>query len=284
MAVVATADPAYTERKYAGGSPRAESYVFMQGHFFEGSTVDRSLEHISFRQVAGYLAPELAKQQYFPGRDLQTADLLLVVHWGATLPHTGVQEMTGQTSLVTDTANSIDAAIRGNLMGANASEEGNLTPLGALAALGDNSRTQLGFDRLEQISERAAGEMRQGDNLRLLGYAEELHRMRQASPFASAAEETLRHDLLAERYFIIVCAYDLRAAAGSARRPVWKMHLNISSPGNNFRTAMARMSSATVSLIGRSSDGVMTVRPTQREGKVQIAPLIILGEVRASSK
>lgn len=284
MAVVATANPAYTERKYGGDKPRTETYVFMQGHFFEGSTVDRSLERMSFRQVAEYLAPELAKQQYLPGTDLKTADLLLIVHWGVTLPHTGVQEMTGRTGLVTDTSNSVDTAIRAHLMEANTDEDGNLTPLGALAALGDNSRSQLGFDRLEQLSEHASGEMRQGDNLRLLGYADELHRMRKKNPFGSAAEETLRHDLLAERYFIIVCAYDLRATAGSSRRPVWKMHLNISSPGNNFRTALTRMSTAAASFVGRPSEGVATVRPARREGKVHLAPLIILGEVTSSSK
>ena len=45
VSLTATAEPTYTERKYGGEKPKAETYVFMQGSFFAGYTVDRTLEH-----------------------------------------------------------------------------------------------------------------------------------------------------------------------------------------------------------------------------------------------
>jgi hypothetical protein len=80
VAVISTASPEYTQRKFAGGEPRTETYVFLEGRFFEGATVDRSLEKMTFRRIAEYLAPELAKQNYLPARAIAQADLLLVVH------------------------------------------------------------------------------------------------------------------------------------------------------------------------------------------------------------
>jgi hypothetical protein len=83
------------------------------------------------------------------------------------------------------------------------------------------------------------------------------------------------------RYFIILRAYDLHAATPAARsRAVWTLHLNISSPGNNFDTAIDRMCVAAVNYVGRSTDEVETVRQPVREGKVEIGPLVILGEAK----
>lgn len=273
VSLTASAEPAYTERKYREGKPRPETYVFMQGSYFAGDTVDRSIERMPFRRIAEYLAPELAKQQYLPAPALADADLLVVVHWGTTRSYVSTQEMMGRTSPVTDTSNSTDTMIRNNLMQSADSA------LGGLAALGDNRQTQLNFDRLEQVSDRASADMHRADNTTLLGYADDLYRLRR-NAWATEEERSLRYDLSHERYFIILKAYDLKAPAGGSRHPVWTMNLNISSPGNNFRTALERMSVAAVSYVGRTTGDVRTVRPGVREGRVNMPPIVILKETK----
>lgn len=52
VALTADANPGYTKRKYEGGKPRTETYVLMEGKFAEGTTVDRSLDKMTFRQIA----------------------------------------------------------------------------------------------------------------------------------------------------------------------------------------------------------------------------------------
>jgi hypothetical protein len=269
VALTASADPAYTQRKYGGDEPRAETYVFMQGRYYEGHTVDRSIERMPFRRIAEYLAPQLARQQYLPASDVKFADLVIVVHWGTTLPVLSIKEMTARTSSATDTSASAmtltNQALAAGSDGAN-----------PLLSLSDNEQTQLQLDRQEQVADAAGAEMTRADNVALLGYTDELFRMRRDF-VTSAAEQSLRHDLTSERYFIILKAYDLRS---SSRRPIWTMNVNASSPGNNFRQAMDRMSVATVQYVGRSTSEVRSIRPDVREGQVKMPPLVILNEVK----
>ena len=92
----------------------------------------------------------------------------------------------------------------------------------------------------------------------------------------------MRSDLSSERYFIIVKAYDLRATPppGRRSRAIWSLYANCSSPGNNFTDALNLMGAAAANFFGRTTDGMITTRPDEREGKVNLAPLIILGEAK----
>jgi hypothetical protein len=74
----------YLENRMKDGKPLPQSYVFMPGRFLPGTTRDKSLEKMSFRAIAERLAVDLRRQEFHPAAALQKADLLLVVHWGAT--------------------------------------------------------------------------------------------------------------------------------------------------------------------------------------------------------
>lgn len=82
VTVGATANPEYTQRKYGEGKTTSETYVVKPGQFAAGNIADDSLDHMPFRRVAEALAPELARQQFWPAKDAKDADLLIVVHWG----------------------------------------------------------------------------------------------------------------------------------------------------------------------------------------------------------
>jgi hypothetical protein len=306
VAVVANAREEYVERRMVNGKVRPESYVFMQGNYYGGHTVDRSLERMPFRKIAEFLAPELAKQEYRPTTQPREADLLLVVHWGATVPYVGTQEMMARTTWATDTSTAPDSISQVNRAeiingpadaydpragdmvqlglrnSATADQDESARVLANLNSSGVNDGPRI-MDRLNQLTDHITKSTSRESNMSLLGYNETMHRLGKQM-WSDAAERILSHDLEDERYFIIVNAYDLKDKVGGSARPVWKMHLNISSPGNNFSTALNRMSQVAGSYAGRNTGTVVSVRPTTREGKVTLAPMVIIGEVKPPSK
>jgi hypothetical protein len=283
--VSATASPEYTQRKYGGAKTTAESYVVMPGHYFEGGIVDRSIEQMPFRRIAEIFAPELARQQYWPAKDAKDADLLIVVHWGTTVPQISTIEMQARTSPLPDlSAIRHDKELR-MATAAGFDQDGKLTRLaepvsGLLAEHMNEDGQLLQFENLEQLSDQIVNDYSMASSAQLLGYTKDLRKY--GKQLVSSAEEySLRLDLTQMRYFIILRAYDLHASTPAARnRAVWTLHLNVSSPGNNFNTAIDRMCVAAVNYVGRSTDEVETVRQPVREGKVEIGPLVILGEAK----
>ena len=270
VVVSATADASYTEKKYGEGKTKRETYVVMKGHYFAGTTIDGSIDKMTFRGILDYLAPKLALQQFLPAQKGESPDLLLVIHWGTTAPKTSSLEMMARTSAVTDTSNSV-TTISQQLREAT----GTTTPFDAL---GSESDLVARFDQLEQLTGEMGAESATANIAQLLGYTKTLRTL-QHDINPGETERTLKFDMAHERYFIIVKAYDLHVSTrGRSARAIWTLHLNMSSAGNNFRMAMAEMSAASVDYVGRSSIDVQTVRPKQREGHVDIGEAIIVGE------
>jgi hypothetical protein len=202
-----------------------------------------------FRRIAEIIGPELARQQYWPAKSAKDADLLLVVHWGTTTRPVSMLEMRDETSPF---------------------------PYDKIQAAVQDKATIIRFAALEQDTDNMSNAAANARTLQLLGYSRFLDR-----PTLDADKALFYSDVSQERYFIILKAYDLHAATPAARsRAVWTLHLNISSPGNNFQTAVDRMSVAAVDFFGRSTDKVETVRPPLRDGKVEIGPVVSHGEVK----
>ncbi len=278
VVVIARANPDYEQaRTGEDGQPKPQSYVFMEGNHYKGHTVDRSIERMTFREIAGFLAPELAKRQYFPGPSAEESDLLLLVHWGTTLPKVGLQEMTAQVTQDIDHNHvhkeMMDAA--GVTMDVEGAFDG--LPQEMTMGYGEGFQQEQDFDRLNELTDDFSQQSRNSTNVALLGYADELHRLGKRS-WTSELERSLRYDLNKERYFIIIKAYELKSKTPSVpgNRPVWTMHLNISSPGNNFQSALDRMSKVAALFAGQTTAEVKTVRPKITTGTVKLAPLIIL--------
>ena len=289
VAVSAEAEDAYTKDKYeTGGSPKRETYIVMRGRYHPGASVDRSIDRMPFRQVLGYLTPKLAKQEYVPAASVETADLLLVVHWGATHPRVATIEMMARSSSTTDTSNTAAGLVKAEIArearsagvetGAFLPESNSMADM--LRGNHDETNQQIGMDQLDYSADLAANEQSHRNLAALLGYSRTLRKFgtRLSAP---TDEVMLRSDLLSERYFIIVRAYRMHPAKKEKPpQPVWAIHLNISSPGNNFRTAMEHMSTASIAFVGRTTDTVKTLSPKQLETKVELGDPIILGEVK----
>ena len=253
--VSATAAPEYTLHKYGDSQTKRESYVVMQGHYFEGEIADKSVDRIPFRRITEIFAPELAMRQYWPVKNIKDADLLIVVHWGTTAPPVSALEMAAETSM--ELPYTLGNAVKGT-------EEKPSLLSGYYRALR--------FVALERETDSMSNQAAHQRISQLLGYTRTLN-----DPKAnSAATDTLTNDVGQARYFIILKAYDLHASTPAARsRAVWTLHLNMSSPGNNFGTALDYMAKMAVNYFGRSSDGVESIKPSH-DGKVEIGPTKVI--------
>jgi len=278
VTVTANATPAYLQRKFAGPEPVAESYVFMKGQYHDGVTRDHSIERMDFRQIAEFLALQLARSKYFPTRDPKTADLLLVVHWGTTKPR-----FTSDVQTSYPTASVSPDSARSSLQMTDMIMSGETDLLGATSSFADNTNgvNLSQFDDSVELTEFVDRAQAEWSNAELLGYTKQLRQFSQkATP--STEDNMLRANLGEERYFVIVKAYDLHAtvAPGHRRRAVWSVYMNIRSPGNNFPTALNLMGLAASGYFGHDTNGVQTVEPASRSSSVTLAPLIILGEAK----
>jgi hypothetical protein len=282
VVVVAHANPDYARNRYApDGSIKSQGYVVMEGNFYGGYVRDRTLERTSIRDVANRLAPELAKRKFFPSPSPAEADLLLVVHWGTTSPTVGTQDLTAKDTGDVDRAGQQAAMIR--QFDPTFKLESSLSDISDSLRVpeSDDLNRQQEFTQLDELTSSLGKQSQRSDNATLLGYNDDLRRDNQRA-WVGESGRSLRHDLDTERYFIIVRAYELRNRTPGTQpnRPVWTMNLNIRSPGNNFDTALSRMSLIASQFAGTNTDSVRTVRVRRNEptGSVTLGEMVILGE------
>jgi hypothetical protein len=275
VALTSVAKEGYAETRKDGDTLRPETFVFMQGRHFSGITRDRSIEKMPFRRIAEYLVPQLAKQNYVPAKELAKSDLLLVVHWGTTIPHVSNTTLLARETTSEPLSESFDAMAHNNLV-ASMGDEGAAAMVSSYNPEGDIIRSQ----EFERISEQSQSDYRGASNAKLLGYTRTLAKMGK-NFHVSTSEDTLRGDLNSEHYFLIVKAYDLREKTTQKknRRPIWTLHVNIRSPGNNFEAALSKMSQASADYFGITTNDVETIKPRIRGGKVIIPPFKVIGEV-----
>src|SRR5215216_3644433 len=68
------------------GSDQPLTYVVAKGGAEPGMYGDDSMDDVKFAGIVRILGKYLAKQAYYPAKDGKKADLMLVVHWGKTIP------------------------------------------------------------------------------------------------------------------------------------------------------------------------------------------------------
>lgn len=288
VAVRAKADADYFQWKFGSNPPHDETYLFAQGQFAPGIIRDSSLEKMPFLQIANTLAIGLAKQHYFPTRDLEQADLLIIVHWGATAVLDSGYKQMAMSSMRVDDPDKIRRDFAVSLANGTAYPEENATGGTPALSMGQVAETAYVGDLqareanniFQEVDGLAQG-LNQASNAQLLGFAEALHRDLQ-TPFGTPEGDTLRSMLSDARYYLIVMAYDYQALRKYGQHKLrWSARLSMRSPGMNFREGIKDMSVVGADYFGHTSDGVMVKLPAVREGKVEIGPVRVLGVVGA---
>ncbi len=269
VSVAAGADQGYVRQKFgeAGQKPKAESYLFAKGSRFGGHLRDPSLEDFQFSDVVRALAPDLARQLYFPAPDKSTADLLIVVHWGITTVDEDASN--GQSdfeSLMKDVA-SHNAAVASGGVADPSAVEGDLNMIH-----GESSHSSTS----------------PANNADLPGYSAEYQKAEYASLGAAsgmtALDRRLREDLLEERYFVILMAYDFNslknAKKGTKPKLLWSTHFSIRAIGANFETALPAMSKVAANYFGHNVEGLLLDAGRIPDGKVEVGEPRPVGETK----
>ncbi len=260
IAVSATAAPDYERGVRADGSVRPESYIFTPGQSFGGGTVDEGLAKFDFGTLVRSLAPGLARQNYFPTRDVPAADLVIVVHWGVT---TAYQEP--QSATLNRLAKTALPAYRAGVEQKGYADPRDLNYL---------------YDSLTWTEDNQVDSMSR--NAVLLGYARELTSAPLQNSMRTGSYQTLLKELSEERYFVILMAYDYQALQHDRQPKLrWVTRLSVRSPGNNFRDAVPVFAQAGAHVFGHQLDSLAHVNANLREGTVSVKDLQVLGIVAA---
>lgn len=271
-AVYSSVSNGYERQKLPDGSFKREYYAIARGHYVPGRDKNSSIDGVPFPSIAGLVAEHLAEQNYYLARDSKSADILLLITWGTTMPFSDTSFKRVENNFV-DALN--DVTTRGPMMGSPSMD-------GTQSA--GNADIQAAMDRKEQqlvILQAANNDRFKANeaNARLLGYVTEVNSLGSAARFAGAGSyyDDLTSDLEEERYYLIISAYDFHTAVHDGNRKLlWATRVSISARSNKFDEQLATMLAAAGRQFGKESNHLIR---QYREGHIDLGELKFLGVV-----
>jgi len=275
VTVVGQAAGAYRRQKLPDGTLKPESYAIARGGMVPGTTWDESVDLVRFPVIATVLNRHLARQNYIMATKLDDRDLLIVVHWGSTLGYEG----SNYSQSITRVANAVGVmnatAIRQDAMKRDA-QGGTIDEADLLA--GDRQRAS---DHLESALtmiglENKARDMANLGNAKLLGYLDAINARRDMlfSEINGMSHDLMR-DVEERRYYVVVSAYDFRAARDEKKQVLrWVTRISIRASGNSFDERMAQMIAAGAGAFGRRTE---LSRRFYRDPRVELGEVEYLG-------
>lgn len=260
VSVASEASASYQKAQAERAPGDIETIHFMEGQYFGGLSKDKSLERVTFQEIVEGLAPNLAKQNYLPGDDIKTGDLLLVVHYGVAAVDTPWDELMGITSQ---------------------EEEEMLYGSTTSSASFETGAVELGVD-VNYDSRPSNQTPGAGSNAKLLGYDRQLNKRN----LTGGEEFDLRTDLEEDRYFIIVMAYDCQKLLNESELSLqWSTRFSVRSPGTNFEEAHFALGRAAAPFFGKNLDGLERAKvPFGKDVEVDIGELEIVEEGVSTDK
>ena len=261
--------PGYFENRMKDGKLQPQTYVFMQGQFYPGGTRDRTLERTPFSSIVNRLAGDLKQQAFVPARTLAEADLLLVVHWGATIGKGNDYEMDARNR---DLGRQL--TIQFNSTRAMEGDPERITPIEGPGSA--SIRGEMDFEILQNSTELLAAQTAQMPASVMLGFSRDL-REEQAKMLSTEHQRTLVSLLESDRYFIVVIAYDRRALVEEKKlRRMWSCRLSMRSPGVNFTQAMDRMGQVGGNYFGTAQPELKMVAAKKKRAEVSVGEAIVI--------
>jgi hypothetical protein len=278
-----TADPSYAVARQTDGGKRRETYVFMPGSYLAGMTQDSSLEKMPFTKIAQTLAPDLGRQNYFPAASTLKADLLLVVHWGVTARiDTDVDNNLTNLNALNELSEQYTQSMQAEadaIAGGGTSPELMPVYLGMTSGERSNLEMQAAHETTTYRGNQASFASLGRDNAAILGVAQTLAAESNTIMF-SERYRALYDMTKEERYFVVVMAYDMPVLLKTGKmRRLWTARASIRSAGVNFRQAVDRISEISGGFFGQKTDGVVLRKSGEREGRVELGELKIIGTV-----
>ncbi len=269
----------YVRQKLPDGSFKREYYALARGQYSPGRDKDRSIDGVRFPDIAGMVAQVLARRNYFFAADKKSADLLLVIQWGTTVPFRNAQYGNAVMDLLgsmngyreADRAAKAEAAQHG---GSTQFANGTLLEQQVLKTV---AREQMESDLITMLMFEDLRRDANADNARLLGYMKEINYRDDITRAAGAGVmfDDLITDIESERYYVIISAYDFRAVTQRQQsKLLWVTRVSIQARGNRFNERLKDMLAAACRYLGQDSGRL--VRQYHR-GEVSFGDLKFLG-------
>ena len=273
-AVYSNVSNGYVRGKMPDGSFKRETYAISNGGYSSGIARDESIDSIKFPTIAGVVAQHLARQNYFLAQDSKSADLLLVISWGKTIPFSDGPNREAQNQAL----DAMNMARSTTPQGAQPrSADGIQSPA---QAVNDAARSALEGSLFELQLFNSIREKANEKNARLLGYMKEINSRNNMSRFAGAGSyfDDLISDIETDRYYVIVTAYDFRAATQEKKqKQLWSTRVSIQAQGNQFNERLIAMMDNASRHFGQDSGQL--IRQYQRAPRVDLKELKFLGLV-----
>ena len=261
--VFSTVNNGYVRKKMADGSFARENYALGVGSYSAGQGRDRSIDDVKFPVIAGVVGEQLSRQNYFLAPDKKSADLLIVVHWGKTIPFDDLNYR--------NSVGDLGEALRG-LSAANqaappaGSNPQGLADPGRSAAAGQLESALMMQELQNRLRDRANEQ-----NARLLGYLHEVNSVNDIRRLAGGGYyyDELIGDLEEDRYYVILVAYDFKLATQENKKKVlWATRISIRARGNRFDERLAAMLAGASRYFGQDSGRL--IRKQERVTRVDI--------------
>jgi hypothetical protein len=265
-AVFSRVSKEYHRQRLTEGGFKPEYYAIANGGMVAGTSRDQTVERVTYPEIASLVMQQLLQQGYHYAKDTKEASLLLVLHWGNTLPFNTInfQQSLGPASQA----------------------------MSALQQLKNSNATQSEIDRaqgdldamLDLVEmERLMRNSYVAPNARLLGYIEDINDSNDIRRLTSVGDDRYR-DMMADveesRYYVIISAYDFPELLKHGKQKLlWVTRVSVRSPGNSFDESVAAMLKNASHYFGRGSGKL--VRGEELRGRVELGDLKFLGEATA---
>ncbi len=234
------------------------TYAFMKGRFHPGTRNDPAMNNMSFSNLVLEIAIHLQKQNFLPVPDPHKADLLIVVHYGATSVQDSFEELQGITSL--EDYGFGDGAVTSAGIG------GGSVDVSALNAIQD---MQFEINKNLTIQQGNQGSM---------NYMAHLIGMEEAftGDIGPSEERYLMNLLNEERYFVILMAYDIRKLHEGDIHLYWTTRYSIRATGQAFGDALKDMNLVAENYFGKNMGKLVKKRVTDKS-RVELGELEVVG-------
>jgi hypothetical protein len=268
----------YKREKLPDGSFKPEYYAISKGGFIPGIGRNASIDKVPFATIAGVVEQYLGKQEYHMANNAKSAQLLLVVKWGETVPFNDGTYRNRVDQLTSAMNNVQMTKVSGPIQ---RTADGIQSPQNAVA---QSAQGELESELLMiNMANRARDESNE-HNAVLLGYMDEINSSNNMSRFAGGGDhyDDLISDIESSRYFVIISAYDFKAVVqNKGTKLLWSTRVSVQAQGNRFDDQLVTMIANASRQFGRDSGRL--VRQYQRTPSVNLGELKFLGVVPDSA-
>ncbi|MEO6993935.1 MAG: hypothetical protein ABI273_09920 [Lacunisphaera sp.] len=277
-AVYAKVANSYKREKLPDGSFKPEYYAISNGGFIPGIGRDASIDKVPFPTIAAVVEQYLGKQEYHMAKDAKSAQLLLVVQWGETVPF-GDGVYRDRVDQLTSAMNNVQMTkVAGPVQ---RTADGIQSPQNAVA---QSAQGELENELLMMNMANRARDQANEHNALVLGYMDEINSSNNMSRFAGGGDhyDDLISDIENSRYFVIISAYDFKAVVqNKGTKLLWSTRVSVQAQGNRFDDQLVTMIANASRQFGRDSGRL--IRQYQRTPSVNLGELKILGVVPDSA-